>query len=367
MRLVQELTGVERDGPVHCIGGSDLCDLFQITPAMLAQLVKRGIAIRLGRNSYDLEQTIRNHVTHLRGIASGRGGEEQNLTLTGERAPCPCPGRCPGAQERDPAQGTGQGRGRGTALVRHSAQHSRPRPRGALAPARRARPHACPDRPRLRLSEWVEANIVLPEGVSAQPGPVQLWPFQREIADAIGDPLIERVALVKPVRVGFTTLLTSALAATQAVARALVRDGEAFVHLVVTESGALCPRLIAAGQVDTDLTRELGGGRRIVSGIELDEADQVLACHVCRDQPGATFASYSPPVRIPASDMLHVFDRLFPGQGRGLSWLAPVLLKLRDLDETSDALLMQQKVASLMTGYIRDPDAERARDQETAG
>ncbi len=66
--------------------------------------------------------------------------------------------------------------------------------------------------PRLRLSEWIEANIVLPEGVSAQPGPVRLWPFQREIADAIGDPLIERVTLVKPVRVGFTTLLTSALA-----------------------------------------------------------------------------------------------------------------------------------------------------------
>ena len=66
--------------------------------------------------------------------------------------------------------------------------------------------------PRLRLSEWIEANVILPEGVSAQPGPVQLWPFQREIADAIGDPSIERVTLVKPVRVGFTTLLTSAVA-----------------------------------------------------------------------------------------------------------------------------------------------------------
>lgn len=66
--------------------------------------------------------------------------------------------------------------------------------------------------PRLRLSEWIESEIVLPEGVSAQPGPVQLWPFQREIADAIGDPSLERVTLVKPVRVGFTTLLTSAVA-----------------------------------------------------------------------------------------------------------------------------------------------------------
>jgi phage terminase large subunit GpA-like protein len=32
--------------------------------------------------------------------------------------------------------------------------------------------------PRLRLSEWIENNIKLPEGVSALPGPVRL-PYQR--------------------------------------------------------------------------------------------------------------------------------------------------------------------------------------------
>ena len=52
----------------------------------------------------------------------------------------------------------------------------------------------------------------LPEGVSALPGRVTLWPYQREIADAISDPELERVTLVKSVRVGFTTLLTGALA-----------------------------------------------------------------------------------------------------------------------------------------------------------
>lgn len=43
------------------------------------------------------------------------------------------------------------------------------------------------------------------------PGKVSLYPYQRDIADAISDPTIERVTLVKPVRVGFTTLLTSAI------------------------------------------------------------------------------------------------------------------------------------------------------------
>lgn len=66
--------------------------------------------------------------------------------------------------------------------------------------------------PKLRLSQWIEKHVQLPDGVSSLPGAVRLWPHQIEIADAIGDPTIERVTLVKPVRVGFTTLLTGALA-----------------------------------------------------------------------------------------------------------------------------------------------------------
>lgn len=66
--------------------------------------------------------------------------------------------------------------------------------------------------PRLPLSQWIEENLILPSGTSALPGPVRLWPYQREIADTIGEASIERVTLVKSVRVGFTTLLAGAVA-----------------------------------------------------------------------------------------------------------------------------------------------------------
>lgn len=66
--------------------------------------------------------------------------------------------------------------------------------------------------PRLPLSQWIERNLRLPEGLVAKPGPIRLWPFQREIADAITDPEIERVTVKKCVRVGYTTLLTGATA-----------------------------------------------------------------------------------------------------------------------------------------------------------
>ena len=58
--------------------------------------------------------------------------------------------------------------------------------------------------PRLSLPDWIEGTMRLPEGVSATPGRVTLWPYQRGIAEAISDPLIERVTVVKPVRVGLS-------------------------------------------------------------------------------------------------------------------------------------------------------------------
>ena len=64
----------------------------------------------------------------------------------------------------------------------------------------------------MRLSTWIESEVRLPESVAAVSGRIKLYRPQVEIADAIGDPTIERVTLVKPVRVGFTTLLTGAIA-----------------------------------------------------------------------------------------------------------------------------------------------------------
>jgi phage terminase large subunit GpA-like protein len=64
---------------------------------------------------------------------------------------------------------------------------------------------------RLKLSEWAEAQVRLPEGVSAQPGPLRLWPWATEIANAIGNPFVERVTLQKGTRLGFSTLVVATI------------------------------------------------------------------------------------------------------------------------------------------------------------
>src|SRR5262249_3180331 len=60
-------------------------------------------------------------------------------------------------------------------------------------------------------------------------------------------------------------------------------------------------------------------------------------------------------IRVPADSMCHLFQPLAPGQVRGISWLAPVLLRLHELDLYEDAQLVRQKVAALFAGFLTDP------------
>lgn len=83
---------------------------------------------------------------------------------------------------------------------------------GILA-IRRAASQAWRPPPRLTLSEWIEREVRLPGDVSSLPGAIRLYPFQRAIADAMSDPAIERVTVVKSARIGYTTLLVGLLGA----------------------------------------------------------------------------------------------------------------------------------------------------------
>lgn len=70
--------------------------------------------------------------------------------------------------------------------------------------------------PRLTLSEWAADKFRLAERASAEPGRFTPWPYQRFILDAIGDPAIERVTVLKAARVGFTKCLMAAIGASAA-------------------------------------------------------------------------------------------------------------------------------------------------------
>lgn len=70
--------------------------------------------------------------------------------------------------------------------------------------------------PRLSLADWAAENFRLAERASSEPGRFTPWPYQRFILNAIGDPAIERVTVLKAARVGFTKCLMAAIGASAA-------------------------------------------------------------------------------------------------------------------------------------------------------
>lgn len=59
---------------------------MDLSSGALSDLKKRGIAVHLRHDVYDLEATVKAYVKHLRGIAAGWGTADQAAQLTAERA-----------------------------------------------------------------------------------------------------------------------------------------------------------------------------------------------------------------------------------------------------------------------------------------
>ncbi|WP_322999970.1 phage portal protein [Castellaniella sp.] len=99
----------------------------------------------------------------------------------------------------------------------------------------------------------------------------------------------------------------------------------------------------------------LSNGHRIIDGIELDKRGRRVAYWLHPNHPGDLNLTNNDPVRVEAHRVLHLFEATRPGQLRGVPVLAPVLVRLKDLDEFDDAQLIRQKIANLFVGFITRP------------
>lgn len=147
--------------------------------------------------------------------------------------------------------------------------------------------------------------------------------------------------------------------------RAVREAGECFI---VRE---WAPELLEQGQIPIRL-RVLEGdycpetkwesrrnGNEIVQGVEFDSRGRRVAYWLYDQHPGDRYGRRKTQLdarRVPASEVIHWFDCLRPGQVRGVTPFAPVMLKMRDFDEYEDAQLMRQKIAACFTAFVRkDP------------
>jgi phage terminase large subunit GpA-like protein len=173
---------------------------------------------------------------------------------------------------------------------RQSRRLDRPKP---VLPKHKKAVHAKATPALPSLAEWIEANIILPNTV-AEPGAMHLWPWQRGLAEAIGDPTVERVTLMKATRLGFSSLLTAAigyfcvvkpstilyLLPTEADARGFVVDDvEPLFECTPVLQGQLMSPAIALHDRNTMLHRLWpGGSLKVVAG----KAPRNLRRHTAR-------------------------------------------------------------------------------------
>jgi lambda family phage portal protein len=129
------------------------------------------------------------------------------------------------------------------------------------------------------------------------------------------------------------------------VVRAMVIDGESFIQIIENTDGPKL-RIIQGGLVDAIYSVDNTAGNRIEQGIEFNSDGQRVAYHLTQDNGSR--------LRVPASQMVHVFRQDYPGQVRGVSWLAPIINTLKDHGALSEALLISAKISAMHAGFITD-------------
>ncbi len=147
--------------------------------------------------------------------------------------------------------------------------------------------------------------------------------------------------------------------------RAVVESGECFIRLLPTEVTPANPVGLRLQVLESDHldTSRIGvvEGLATLNGIALDEAGAPAAYWLFRRHPGAWWPGLPGPwasEAIPARDVLHLYRKRRPGQLRDVSWLAPVLTRLRDLGDYEAALLMKAKIEACLAAVVTEEGDE---------
>ena len=106
---------------------------------------------------------------------------------------------------------------------------------------------------------------------------------------------------------------------------------------------------------------QLSNGNRIVQGVEFNRIGQRVAFWFYREHPheyhghGANLADLT---RVPAEQVVHLYEPLRPGQVRGFPPLATVLQRIQQMNDYDEATIERQKLASSLTAIFTRPQPE---------
>jgi len=143
------------------------------------------------------------------------------------------------------------------------------------------------------------------------------------------------------------------------------KEGKISVQLQVLESDFLVTE-----RTLTSRGIKPNGNNKIVQGIEFNEQGKRVAYHVWEIHPGnlgidlSKVSTQFKTIRVPAEDMVHVYRVDRPGQLRGVPWITPAMLRLKDFDDYEQAQLLRQKLAACYMAFVKDTEISDMDDAE---
>lgn len=159
---------------------------------------------------------------------------------------------------------------------------------------------------------------------------------------------------------------------------AMEQDGEVLIRLRPRRLADNLPvplqlQLLEIDWLDSD-RMGTNGGNQIINGIEYDALGAVAAYYLWDQHPGDTAlirGRKSQSSRVPAQNIIHLYNPERPGQGRGFSRFGPVISRVRDLQLYEDAELgrknLETRLSVLASGDINQMENPAANGENGAG
>ncbi len=138
-------------------------------------------------------------------------------------------------------------------------------------------------------------------------------------------------------------------------------DGEVLIR--IHQGAAAAPyfyslELLDPELLDTSLNKVLPDGGYIRLGIEYGPTKRRRAYHLFETPPGDSFYTIRQGnrVRIPASEIIHVFRVERAGQTRGVPWMSPPMLRLQMIGAFMEAAVTNARIGASDMGIIEQAE-----------
>jgi lambda family phage portal protein len=148
------------------------------------------------------------------------------------------------------------------------------------------------------------------------------------------------------------------------ILRTMAESGESIVRFRprLTQDNLRVPLQLQLLEADfLDHARTMGTvNGHVMQGVQFDLLGRRIAYWIYTYHPGGMLIMNPRggilSVPVPAEQILHSYRVLRPGQIRGVPWLSPVMMALRDLDDYADAERVRKKIEACVVGMVTQPE-----------